>query len=124
MYAEYLYPVVSAGRVPFAGGIEVQLTLMGRGLAARGFDVRVVTCDYGQPDRLEAGGFTLYKAYPPAGGIPVLRFFHPSLTLGLSALWRADADVYLFRGGAMWAGLVQAAARARGRRPRSWVGPA
>lgn len=116
MYVEYLYPVVSGGRVPFAGGIEVQLTLMGRGLAQRGFDVRVVTCDYGQPDRLHADGLTLYKAYPPAGGIPVLRFFHPRLTLGLSALWRADADVYLFRGGAMWAGLVQSVARARGRR--------
>jgi glycosyltransferase involved in cell wall biosynthesis len=116
MFAEFLYPVVSGGSVPFAGGIEVQLTLMGRGLARRGFDVRVVTCDYGQPDPFDAGGLTLHKAYPPHGGIPVLRFFHPRLTLGLSALWRADADVYLFRGGAMWAGLVHAVARARGRR--------
>lgn len=116
MFAEFLYPVVSGGRVPFAGGIEVQLSHLGRGLAKRGFDVRVVTCDYGQPDRLEIDGLTLLKAYPPFGGIPVLRFFHPRLSLGLSALWRADADVYLFRGGSMWAGLVQGLARARGRR--------
>ena len=116
MFAEFLYPVVSGGRIPFAGGIEVQLTLMGRGLAQRGFDVHVVTCDYGQPDRLEAHGLTLHKAYPPAGGVPVLRFFHPRLTLGLAALRRADADVYLFRGGSLWAGLVHALARARGRR--------
>ena len=116
MHVEFLYPVVSEGRVPFAGGIEVQLTLMGRGLAKRGFDVHVVTCDYGQPDRLQANGLTLHKAYPPSGGIPVLRFFHPRLTLGLSALWRTDADVYLFRGAALWAGLVHRVARARGRR--------
>ncbi len=116
MHAEYLYPVVSGGRVPFAGGIEVQLTLLGQGLARRGFDVHVVTCDYGQSDPLEAGGMTLHKAYPPAGGVPVLRFFHPRLTRGLAALWRADADVYLFRGAALWAGLVHAVARARGRR--------
>jgi glycosyltransferase involved in cell wall biosynthesis len=116
MYVEFLYPVVSQGRVPFAGGIEVQLTLMGRGLARRGFDVHVVTCDYGQPDRLEVEGLTLHRAYPPSGGLPVLRFFHPRLTKGLAALWRSDADVYLFRGAALWAGLVHAVARARGRR--------
>jgi len=116
LFVEFLYPVVSGGRIPFAGGIEVQLTLMGRGLAKRGFDVHVVTCDYGQPERLEIDGMTLHRAYPPTGGIPGLRFFHPRLTLGLSALWRADADVYLFRGAALWAGLVHAVARARGRR--------
>lgn len=116
MHVEFLYPVVSEGRVPFAGGIEVQLTLMGRGLAKRGFDVHVVTCDYGQPSPLEVQGLTLHKAYPPSGGIPVLRFFHPRLTLGLSALWRCDADVYLFRGAALWAGLVYRLARARGRK--------
>jgi glycosyltransferase involved in cell wall biosynthesis len=116
LFVEFMYPVVSGGRIPFAGGIEVQLALMGRGLAQRGFDVRVVTCDYGQPDALPVDGMTLHKAYPPAGGIPVLRFFHPRLTLGVSALMRADADVYLFRGAALWAGLVHAVARARGRR--------
>ena len=116
MFAEFLYPVVSGGRIPFAGGIEVQLTLMGRGLARRGFDVHVVTCDYGQSDPFDADGLTLHKAYPPHGGVPVLRFFHPRLTLGLRALWRVDADIYLFRGGALWAGLVHAVARARGRR--------
>ena len=98
LFVEFLYPVVSGGRIPFAGGIEVQLALMGSGLAKRGFDVRVVTCDYGQPERFEVDGMTLHRAYPPSGGIPGLRFFHPRLTLGLSALWRADADVYLFRG--------------------------
>ena len=116
MFVEFLYPVVSNGRVPFVGGIEVQLTLMGRGLARRGFDVHVVTCDYGQPDAFDAGGLTLHKSYPPTGGIPGLRFFHPRLTLGLSALWRVDADVYLFRSAGLWAGLVHALARARGRR--------
>jgi glycosyltransferase involved in cell wall biosynthesis len=116
MFVEYLYPVVSGGRVPFAGGIEVQLTLMGRGLARRGFDVRVVTCDYGQPDPFDGGGITLHKAYPPRGGIPVLRFFHPRLTRGLSALRRADADVYMVRGAGLWAGLTHALARGRRRR--------
>jgi glycosyltransferase involved in cell wall biosynthesis len=116
LFAEFLYPVVSGGRVPFAGGIEVQLSHLGRGLAKRGFDVHAVTCDYGQPDPWVTEGLTLHKSYPPFGGIPVLRFLHPRLTRGLAALARADADVYVFRGASMWAGIVHAFARARGRR--------
>ena len=120
LFVEYLYPVVSDGRVPFAGGIEVQLANLGRGLALRGFDVRVITCDYGQPDRLDAGGMILHKAYPPAGGVPFLRFFHPRLTRGLGALWSIDADLYCFSGASLWAGLVHAVAQAR-RRSFVWM---
>lgn len=116
LVVEYLYPVVSRGRVPFAGGIEVQLALLGRGLAARGFDVTVVTCDFGQPDGLEVDGMRLYKSYPPRGGLPVLRFFHPRLTRGIAAMRRADADVYVFQGASLWAGIVRDVARAMGRR--------
>ena len=116
MFVEFLYPIVSRGRVPFAGGIEVQLTLMGRGLAARGFDVHVITCDYGQPSPLEVDDLVLHKAYPPQGGLPGLRFLHPRLTRGVGALWHVDADIYMFRGGALWAGIVAAVAKARRRR--------
>jgi glycosyltransferase involved in cell wall biosynthesis len=116
MFSEFLYPVVSGGRIPFAGGIEVQLALLGRGLAQRGFDVSVLTCDYGQPDPYYADGITLHKVYPPHGGVPVLRFLHPRLTLGIAGLLRADADVYLFQGASLWAGFVEAVAHARGRR--------
>lgn len=116
MFAEFLYPIVSRGQIPFAGGIEVQLTLMGKGLVRRGFEVHVVTGDYGQPARLEVEGLVLHRGYPPNGGMPVLRFLHPRLTRGLSALWNVDADVYLFRGAALWAGLVAGVAHARGRK--------
>jgi glycosyltransferase involved in cell wall biosynthesis len=116
MYVPYLYPVVSGGKVPFAGGIEVQLSLLAKGLAARGFDVRVVTCDYGQPDDLVVDGVRLMKCYPPHVGLPVLRFFHPRLSTSISALRRADADVYLVKGAGMYAGLVADVARSMGRR--------
>lgn len=120
LYVEYLYPVVSEGRVPFAGGIEVQLALLGRGLVRGGFDVSVVTCDFGQPDGLEAGGMRLLKSYPPRGGLPVVRFFHPRLTRGIAALRRADADVYVVQGASLWAGIVRDVAAAMGR-PFVWL---
>lgn len=115
MFVEYLYPVVSEGRVPFAGGIEVQLALLGRGLVRQGFDVTVVTCDFGQPDGFETGGMRLLKSYPPHGGLPGARFFHPRLTRGIAALRRADADVYVVQGAALWAGIVRDVAAAMGR---------
>jgi len=120
IFAEFLYPVVSEGRVPFAGGIEVQLAHLGRGLARRGFDVHVVTGDFGQPDPLLVDGLTLHAAYPPTGGLPVLRFFHPRLTRGIGALRRVDPDVYLFQGASLWAGIVRDLAMIRGR-PFVWL---
>lgn len=116
LYVPYLYPVVSGGKVPFAGGIEVQLSLLARGLAARGFDVSVVTCDYGQPDDLVVDGVRLIKCFPPFAGLPVVRFFHPRLSTTIAALRRADADVYLLQGAGFYAGLVCDVARAMGRR--------
>ena len=116
MFVEYLYPVVSEGRVALAGGIEVQLSLLARGLARHGFEVTVVTCDFGQPDGLVIGGVRLLKAYPPRAGIPVVRFFHPRLTLAIAALRRADADVYLVQGAGLWAGIVRDVAASRHRR--------
>lgn len=116
MYVPYLYPVVSRGRVPFAGGIEVQLALLAKGLVRRGFEVDVVTCDFGQEDELIVDGVRLLRAWDPSAGLPVLRFFHPRLSSTVAQLWRSDADLYLYRGAAMGAGLVCDVARWKGRK--------
>jgi glycosyltransferase involved in cell wall biosynthesis len=97
-HAPYLYPLFSRGAVAFAGGAEVQQSLLARGLARAGFEVSAVTCDYGQAPDLTADGVRLLKSYPPRGGIPGLRFFHPRLSRTLGALCRADAEVYYARG--------------------------
>lgn len=97
-HAPYLYPLFSRGAVEFTGGAEVQQSLLARGLARAGFDVSAVTCDYGQAQELIEDGVRLLKSYPPRGGIPVLRFFHPRLSRTLGALLRADAEVYYTRG--------------------------
>jgi glycosyltransferase involved in cell wall biosynthesis len=115
IFSESLYPVVSRGRVPIAGGAEVQLALTGRSLAEAGCDVSVVTCDFGQPEGLQVDGMTLLRCYPPNPRIPVIRFLHPRLTGGFAALRRADADVYLYQGAGLWAGLVRDFAALHGR---------
>jgi len=122
MYVPYLYPVLSGGKVPFAGGIEVQLALLAKGLVQRDFAVDVVTCDFGQPDGLLVEGVRLLRAWRPEAGLPVARFFHPRLSLTTAALWRSDADVYLYQGAAMGAGLVHDVARIMRRRYLFLVG--
>lgn len=97
-HAPYLYPLFSPGTIEFAGGAEVQQSLLARGLARAGFDVSAVTCDFGQAPDLTVDGVRLLKSYPPRGGIPVLRFVHPRLSRTLGALLRADAEVYYTRG--------------------------
>jgi glycosyltransferase involved in cell wall biosynthesis len=115
MYVPDAYPVVSGGKVPFAGGIEVQSLLIATGMAQRGFDVSVIGCDYGQPDGLVVDGVRLMRSFRPRDGLPVLRFFHPRLSLTIAALRRADGDVYVAQGAGMYAGLVCDVARAMGR---------
>jgi glycosyltransferase involved in cell wall biosynthesis len=114
LVAPFLYPVVSGGRVPFAGGAEVQQALLAKGLVQRGFDVTVVTCDFGQDDGLVWEGVRLLKTYRVRDGLPVVRFFHPRLTSTLAALRRADADVVMFQGADLYAGIAYDAARAQG----------
>lgn len=122
MYVPYLYPVLSEGRVPFAGGIEVQLAQLAKGLVRRGFDVDVVTCDFGQPEALVVDGVRLLRAWPPEAGWPVVRFFHPRLSQTIRQLRRSNADLYLFQGAAMGAGLVCDLAHLLGRQSVFLVG--
>jgi glycosyltransferase involved in cell wall biosynthesis len=113
IHAVHLWPQFSGGKVLFAGGAETQQALIARGLLARGFEVTVVTCDYGQPRDTTVEGIRFLSTYPPQGGIPVLRFFYPRLWSTVAALNAADADVYYVRGAGLEAGITYDVARSR-----------
>ena len=115
--APYAWPVFSRDpHIKVVGGAEVQQAILARLLAANGFRVSMVTLDYGQPDGVVIDGVTVYKAFTPDGGLPVLRFLHPRMSSMLRALRAANADVYYYRSTAMWAGVVAEFARRHGRR--------
>jgi glycosyltransferase involved in cell wall biosynthesis len=114
-HSGYLYPLFSHGRIPFAGGAETQQAQLARGLRDRGFEITIVTCDYGQPHEQDIDGLRFLATFPPRGGTPGLRFFHPRLTSTVSALRRADADLFYARGGGLTAGITSDVARALGR---------
>ncbi len=109
----YLYPALREG-VEFAGGAELQQAILMRRLAARGFEVVGVTCDFGQPARTQIEGIEVLGTYPPVGGIRALRFFHPRLTRTLAALEAASADLYYVRGAGFTSGITYDVARWQG----------
>ena len=73
IHAPYAWPLFTAGEVEFTGGAEVQQVAIARGLVARGFQVALVTCDYGQPPRVEVDGIEVFRSFPPLSGLPVVR---------------------------------------------------
>jgi glycosyltransferase involved in cell wall biosynthesis len=112
-FAPHLYPVTARGEVELVGGAEVIQWSLARGLAARGFDVSVVTCDYGQPARVVREGVALLRAFAPEAGVRPFRFLYPRLWKATSALWRARADVYVVQGSGIEAGIAYDVARLR-----------
>jgi glycosyltransferase involved in cell wall biosynthesis len=115
-YSPHLYPVVSGGRaLATGGGGEVQLTLIAKGLVRRGFEVDVVTCDYGQKSVEVKGGVRLLRCWRPGAGWPLLRFFHPRWASTLAALRRSGADVYVVKGAGPGSGFTCDVAHALGK---------
>lgn len=112
-HTQFAWPLFTAGRIEFTGGAEVQQVAIARGLAGRGFDVSLVTCDYGQPARVEVDGLTIHRGFRPEQGLPVLRFFHPRVTRTVAALAAARAEVYYVRGSGFVSGITCDVARWR-----------
>jgi glycosyltransferase involved in cell wall biosynthesis len=112
-FAPYLYPITTDGQIELVGGGEVIQWSLARGMAARGFDVSIATCDYGQPARVVRDGVTLVRTFSPEAGVRVVRFFYPRLWKSMRILWRERADVYIAQGSGAGAGLTHEAARLR-----------
>jgi glycosyltransferase involved in cell wall biosynthesis len=102
--------------IPVLGGAELQQALVAKTLARRGYDVSMISMDYGQPDGCERDGIRIHNMHAPDAGVPVVRFVHPRLTSLWRALKRADADVYYQRTAAAQTGFLAAFCRLHRRR--------
>jgi glycosyltransferase involved in cell wall biosynthesis len=113
-HVPYLYPLTAGRQIDLVGGIEVQDWALARGLANRGFDVAIATCDFGQSSVERRDGVSLFRTYSTEAGIPGLRFVYPRLWKTLRTLGAVGADVYLANGAGLSAGWAYDAAKLRG----------
>jgi len=88
------YGAMTGGHQGHIGGVERQTSLMARWFAEHGYDVAMLTWDEGGPAEETVDGVRLIKLCRRDAGIKGLRFFWPKWSSLLSALKRADADVY------------------------------
>jgi len=102
--------------IPVIGGAELQQAIVATTLARRGYEVSMISMDYGQPDGCELDGVRIHNMHAPDAGVRVIRFVHPRLTSLWQALKRADADVYYQRTAAVYTGYLAAFCRMHGRR--------
>lgn len=109
------YPVLARRHdVPVAGGAELQQAIVARELARRGYDVSMVSLDFGQQSRVEVDGVKVL-AVPPARarGLPGLRWVHPRLTDLIRVAVGANADIYYQRSSGAYTACAALAARCR-----------
>lgn len=90
--------IVQSKNPRYVGGAEMQQVLIGEGMKMAGDEISYITLDYGQDEKVEIDGITIFKCYENNKGAPLIRFFHPRLTGLWRAMNRADADVYHLMG--------------------------
>lgn len=96
--AQDIYPYLKPeNSLNFIGGAELQQLLLGKELAARGYQVSYITMNHGQPEVEQVGPFRVISTFRPGEGIPGLRFFYPRLSKIRRALKKSDADIYYVR---------------------------
>lgn len=92
--AHFAYGSMAGGHSGHIGGVERQMSLMGRWLAARGHRVSLLTWDEGQPEDSYIDGVRIIKMCRREEGVRGVRFFHPRWTSLCCAMRTADASLY------------------------------
>jgi len=88
------YGAISGVRGGHVGGVERQTSLLSRWLAVRGYPVSLVTWNEGGPDEEQIDGVRVIKICRIDAGLPGLRFLHPKWTGLITAIRKANADIY------------------------------
>jgi hypothetical protein len=90
------------------GGAELQVVIVAKLLAKRGWNISMVCLDYGQPERVEIDGIRVYRAFDPADGWPIIRFAWPRLVGIWRSLRQADSQIYYQQTAGMLTGVMAA----------------
>lgn len=110
------YGAMTGGKTGFIGGVERQTSMTARWLAARGWQVSIITWDEGGPPNEIIDGVRVIKMCRQDAGIRGLRFLWPKWTSLNRAMQQADADVYYQNCAEEVTGQVALWCRRRGRK--------
>ena len=94
LVAHLAYGAITGGSKGAIGGVERQTSLMAKWLVGKGHQVSLLTWTEGDYGDEVVDGVQVIKICRKGDGVPGLRFFHPRWTGLISAMKRADADVY------------------------------
>src|SRR4030043_2036888 len=113
-----IYPVLVGNKdIELAGGAEVQQSIIIKELDRRGYNISVITMDYGQDDLVKLGrNIRVYKVCKPTQGIKFVRQFHPISTGIWKLMKKIDADIYYQRTPSMLTGIVAYFCKKKGKK--------
>ena len=94
LVAHLAYGAITGGTKGTIGGVERQTSLMAKWLVKQGHSVSLLTWTEGSAEDEIVDGVHVIKICRKDSGLPGIRFFHPRWTGLISAMKRADADVY------------------------------
>ena len=94
LVAHFAYGAITGGNQGSIGGVERQTSLMAKWLVERGHKVSLLTWVEGNADDEVIDGIHVIKICRQDAGLRGIRFFHPRWTGLITAMKRADADVY------------------------------
>lgn len=94
LVAHFAYGAMKGGSGGSIGGVERQTSLMAKWLVAKGHNVSILTWSEGSDKDEIIDGVKIIKICRQDSGLPGIRFFTPRWTGLISAMQRANADVY------------------------------
>lgn len=94
LVAHFAYGAITGGSQGAIGGVERQTSLMAKWLVAKGHNVSLLTWTEGSAEDEVVDGVNVIKICRQDAGLPIVRFLHPRWTGLISAMRRANADVY------------------------------
>lgn len=94
LVAHFAYDAIKGGNSGFIGGVERQTTLMAEWFKSQGHTVSLLTWGGANNQDEIVNGIKVIKICRQDAGLPGIRFFTPRWTGLISAMKRANADVY------------------------------
>lgn len=92
--ANNAYGALTGEKSGHIGGVERQAALFAKWFVSQGHQVSVITWNEGGEKKEVINGIEIITLCKVSAGLPIVRFFHPRWTSLVSALKKANADIY------------------------------